>query len=252
MYLAPLRKLIMEKTVSEAIAYRRAVRVFRDSPMDPELVKKCIANGVLAPTSSNLQLWEFLHVTSPEMLSKLTEACFGQNAAKTARQMVVVVARRDAWRQRALANLSFIKEQYKEATDEKWQRRARLAKKYYSRLIPTLYTEFLGVLGWLRYVVFNILGLFRPVYRQVRLSDMRVVTHKSAALAAENFMISMAAIGYDTCPMEGFDSLRAKKALNLPYSAEITMIIGCGIRNEDKGVYGPRFRVPFEEVYRQL
>jgi nitroreductase len=34
---------------------------------------------------------------------------------------------------------------------------------------------------------------------------------KSAALAAQNFMISMAAVNYDTCPMEGFDSLRVKK-----------------------------------------
>ena len=31
---------------------------------------------------------------------------------------------------------------------------------------------------------------------------MRIVAHKSAGLAAQNFMISMAAIGYDTCPME--------------------------------------------------
>jgi nitroreductase len=34
---------------------------------------------------------------------------------------------------------------------------------------------------------------------------------QSAALAAQNFMISMAAINYDTCLMEGFDSLRVKK-----------------------------------------
>jgi nitroreductase len=31
---------------------------------------------------------------------------------------------------------------------------------------------------------------------------MRIVAQKSAALA-QNFMISMAAINYDTCPMEG-------------------------------------------------
>jgi nitroreductase len=39
---------------------------------------------------------------------------------------------------------------------------------------------------------------------------MRIVAQKSAALAAQNFMISMAAVNYDTCPMEGFDSLRVK------------------------------------------
>jgi len=80
---------------------------------------------------------------------------------------------------------------------------------------------------------------------------MRIVAHKTAGLAAENFMVSMAAIGYDTCPMEGIDSLRIKRILNLPSSAEITMVIGCGIR-DDKGVYGPRFRVPFDEVYYEI
>ncbi len=95
------------------------------------------------------------------------------------------------------------------------------------------------------------MGLFRPIYRQTRSSDMRIVAHKSAGLAAQNFMTSMAAIGYDTCPMEGSDTLRVKKTLGLPRGAEINMVIGCGIR-EDKGIYEPRFRVPFEDVYFEV
>ena len=49
----------MEKTVSEAIAYRRSVRVYKDTPIDSDLVKNCLKNAAIAPTSSNLQLWEF-------------------------------------------------------------------------------------------------------------------------------------------------------------------------------------------------
>ena len=89
------------------------------------------------------------------------------------------------------------------------------------------------------------------MYREVSSSDLRVIVHKSTALAAENFMISMAAKGMDTCPMEGFDSKLVKKILGLPKSAEISMIIGCGYR-DNNGIYGPRFRVPFEEVYRAI
>jgi hypothetical protein len=48
-------------------------------------------------------------------------------------------------------------------------------------------------------------------------------------------MISMAAVNYDTCPMEGFDSLRVKN-INLPAAAEINMIIGCG--SDESGIYG--------------
>ena len=61
-------------------------------------------------------------------------------------------------------------------------------------------------------------------------------------------MISMAALGYDTCPMEGFDSVRLKSLLKLPKNAEISMVIGCGVREED-GLYGERFRLPLKEVY---
>ena len=80
---------------------------------------------------------------------------------------------------------------------------------------------------------------------------MRIVAHKSAGLAAQNFMMSMAAIGYDTCPMEGSDTLRVKRIIDIPWQAEVNMIIGCGKR-DDKGIYGPRFRVPFEEVYKLI
>ena len=86
------------------------------------------------------------------------------------------------------------------------------------------------------------------MYRQLRNSDTRVVAHKSAALASQNFMISMAGFGYDTCPMEGFDSLKLKKLLKLNSKSEISMVIGCGIRLKE-GVYGERFRIPFDDVY---
>ena len=61
------------------------------------------------------------------------------------------------------------------------------------------------------------------------------------------FMLGMKASGYDTCPMEGFDSKRLKKLLNLPAGSEIAMIIGCG-KGMPEGIYGERFRVPTSEL----
>jgi len=240
----------MEKTVTEAINYRRSTRIYTDEAIDPKKVKQCLYNASLAPTSSNLQLWEFYHVTDKTLLEKLTVACLNQNAAKTAQQLVVVVTRKDLWRQRATANIDFLNKIYdKPNLEERWVKRKKMATNYYKKLIPTIYTDVFGILGLIKYLVFQIIGLFRPIYRQTRLSDMRIVAHKSAALAAENFMLSMSAIGYDTCPMEGSDTLRVKHILSLPRGAEINMVIGCGIRHEEKGIYGPRFRVPFETVY---
>jgi len=242
----------MEKTVSEAIQYRRSIRVFKDDQeLDSTKVRSCIENAVLAPTSSNLQLWQFYHIEDKDILRKMTTACLGQNAAKTAKQLVVVVARKDLWRKRAAANIEFLMKAIGDKPKSHYTKREKFALGYYSKIIPSIYIEFFGILGWLRYIVFAIAGLFRPVYRQVRNSDMRIVSHKSAGLAAQNFMISMAAIGYDTCPMEGSDTRRIKKILNLPWGSEITMVIGCGVRDPN-GVYGDRFRIPFNEVYKKV
>lgn len=237
-----------EKSVSEAIKYRRSVRVFKNEPIDEQKVKECIQLAALAPTSSNMQLWEFHHVVSPEMIKQIATASFDQNAAKTAQQLVVVVARKDLWRKRVKSNIDYLKNQYGNKPESDYSKREKFALNYYQKIIPSLYFDFLGIIGMIKFIAFQIIGLFRPIYRQARQSDMRIVAQKSAGLAAQNFMISMAAINYDTCPMEGFDSLRIKKILNLPAFAEINMILGCGIRDEN-GVYGERFRIPFEEIY---
>lgn len=240
----------MEKTVTEAIAYRRSTRVYQDTLIDTEKVKQCLHNASLAPTSSNLQLWEFYHVTNKETLAKIAHACFNQSAARTAQQMIVIVTRKDLWRKRANANIDFLNDIYdKPNLEERWLKRKKIAVNYYKKLIPTIYVDFLGILGMIKFFIFQVIGIFKPIYRQTRLSDMRIVAHKSAGLAAQNFMVSMAAIGYDTCPMEGSDTLRVKKILELPRGAEINMVIGCGIRDEEKGIYGPRFRVPFKDIY---
>ncbi|MFV5701030.1 nitroreductase family protein [Flavobacterium sp. XS2P12] len=240
-----------EKSVSEAIKYRRSVRVFKNEPIDVQKVKECIQLATLAATSSNLQLWEFYHIVSPEIIQKITEASFDQNAAKTAQQMVIVVTRKDLWRKRVQSNIDYLKSLYGDKPESAYSKREKFALNYYQKIIPTLYFDFLGIFGMIKFIAFQIIGLFKPIYREARQSDMRIVAHKSAGLAAQNFMISMAAINYDTCPMEGFDSLRVKKILHLPASSEINMIIGCGLR-EEKGVYGERFRIPFEEVYFKI
>lgn len=237
-------------TFIEALNFRRSVRVYdKDKEINSEIVKKCIQQATLAPNSSNMQLWEFHHITSKEILEKIAIACFNQSAAKTAKQLVVVVVRKDLWKQRAKANLSNLNELYGAKPKSERSSREKFATNYYKKVMPFVYSEFLGIFGIIKYCFSWISGLFKPTYRQLRKSDMRIVAHKSAGLAAQTFMLSMAAEKYDTCPMEGIDTLRIKKILNLPFSSEINMVISCGIRKPE-GVYGERYRVPFETVYK--
>lgn len=117
--------------------------------------------------------------------------------------------------------------------------------------MPFLYSRFLGIFGMVRKIMVNLVGIFRTVPYQVSENDMRVVVHKTCALAAQTFMLAMANERYDTCPMEGFDSRKVKSILKLPLGAEINMVVSCGIRDE-RGVWGDRMRIPFDEVYQRI
>lgn len=239
-------------TLEEIINYRRSVRHYKNLPIDSEKVKHCIELATLAPNSSNMQLWEFYHVTNPETLKQLSEACLGQMAATTAQQMVVFVTRQDLYHKRAKTMMALETQNVlKNTPKEKQEKRIKRWQMYYGKVIPFLYARFLGVLGLIRKVFVNIVGLFRAIVYQVSENDVRVVVHKTCALAAQTFMLAMANEQYDTCPMEGFDSRKVKNILNLPFGAEVNMVISCGIR-EEQGVWGDRMRVPFDEVYQRI
>jgi nitroreductase len=239
-------------TLEEIINYRRSVRRYKDLAIDSEKVKHCIELATLAPNSSNMQLWEFYQIQNPEILKKLSLACLSQEAATTAQQMVVFVTRQDLYRKRAKEMMELeTKNVLKNSPKEKQEKRIKSWKMYFGVIMPILYCRFLGILGIVRKIFVNIVGIFRTITYQVSESDMRVVVHKTCALSAQTFMLAMANESYDTCPMEGFDSRKVKSILKLPLGAEINMIVSCGIRDE-KGVWGDRMRIPFNEVYQRF
>ena len=56
-------------TLREILEHRRAVRKYdSQQKLDDERVRECLRLTTLAPTSSNLQLWEAWHVTSEDTL----------------------------------------------------------------------------------------------------------------------------------------------------------------------------------------
>lgn len=240
-------------SLQEILEHRRAIRKYdADKPLDDEKVKYCIQLATLAPTSSNLQLWEAYHVTQPETLQKLAHACLDQGSARTAQQIVVFVTRQDRHRAHSREVLkAAIDDILKNSPKDRQAHRIRLQQLYYNRIMPLQYARFFGIKGLFNKLLAQTIGLFRPIVRQVSESEVNAVVHKSCALAVQTFMLAMSEQGYDTCPIEGFDSLLVKRALHLPYRCEINMVITCGIR-VPSGVRGDRFRLPFEEQYHKV
>lgn len=240
--------------LQEVLEFRRSVRVYDEAQkIDTQVVKKCLELSTLSPSSSNMQLYEFYHITNPETLKKLSVACLDQTAASTAQELVVFVVRQDLYKKRSQAVLQFEKENIiRNSPAERQEKRIKDREMYYGKIIPFLYARFFGILGFFRKMIAVPVSFFRPMVLQVSENDARIVAHKSCGLAAQTFMIAMANEEYDTCPMEGFDSKRVKNILNLPSGAEINMVISCGKRKGNEGIWGDRYRVPFEKVYKRI
>ena len=236
---------IFDKIVNE----RRSIRKYdQEVPYDKSIVERSLQRAMLAPNSSNMQLWQFVRVTSEEKKKELAHYCLDQLAATTARELVVFVARPDKYKQSIAHNLALVN-----APDnfEKESRKER-RRHYYGKMMPAFYAfDFLFLFSLIKKLYVALGGIKKPVVREVTAIDKKVTIHKSVGLAAQMFMMSVRAEGYDTCPMEGVDSKRIKKMLGLPKRAQINMVVSVGPRAED-GVFYPRIRYPYNEVVSEV
>ena len=219
----------------DVIETRRSVRKYLNQPVPREVIDKAIQAALLAPNSSNLQPWEIYRVTNKEKKAQLVTASFSQSAAATAAELVVFVARTDTWwrnRELILDELNRRGAPPKQLVD------------YYKKIVPLFYSHgWLGVIGLLKSIFIPVMCWFRPVPRgPFSMSALRATLNKTVALACENFMLAVAAQGYATCPMEGFDERRVKKILGLGRAATVVMIISVG-KPDAAGIYGPRLRL---------
>ena len=226
----------------EALERRRSIRKYSEKPVPAEVMRKAIDAALLAPNSSNMQTTEIYWVRSPDKREVLIQACLNQGAARTAQELVVFVADRSLWRR----NNEELKRIHREGAG------ARHMGEYYQKLMPFVYGWML--LAPLKFLLMNIVGLFRPMARTPWLGrHVDMIAVKSAALACENFMLAISAQGYDTCPMEGFDECRVKKVLGLKWrrKAHIVMVISVGERVE-RGVWGERVRLPRDWFVKEI
>ena len=74
-------------SIQAALEHRRAIRQYDETrPLDSECVKHCLELATLAPTSSNMQLWEAYHVTDPtsgRRLSPLPQSLWSSSYVPT-------------------------------------------------------------------------------------------------------------------------------------------------------------------------
>jgi nitroreductase len=229
----------------ELVHARRSVRKFSDELIPDSVVNECLDLALLAPNSSNLQTWEFYRIKNTDVKKQIVHACFSQPAAATAAELIVCVAHPGAWRKNGKQMLALF--------DSLPVETPKSARDYYSKLVPIVYSVgWFNILTPFKWLLNTVMGLFRVMPREpISSHGLDIWSIKSSALACENLMLAFRAHGYDTCPMEGYDSHRVKKALNLSCGKKVVMIVGAG-RRADGGLYGPRIRFPREQFVKTI
>lgn len=234
---------MLEPAFYEAVESRRTVREFLPEAVPQEVLDRALDAARLAPSSSNLQPWEFVVIRDPKVRQAANAACLDQLPAKTAPVLIALVTHRDTWRRN--------RDEILRIFEGRGPLRPSQAS-YYRKIIPLVYTTGpFGLLGPLKRVISRVASLFKPTPNLMSRADLRVMAHKSTALAAATFMLALRAEGYDTCPMEGFDPWRAKALLGLPGNAEVNMFLAVG-RRDAKGVWWDRVLMPRDWVVREL
>lgn len=225
------------RAVAEA---RRSARSFLPEPIPESVLAACFDVAIRAPSSHNLEIWRFLDVRDAQKRGSLNHLCLDQPQAREAANLIVAVARPDLWRLGAKRMLTRLHADAAEGPADADYRAwlPRLTKKY-ELMVPLLFADGpLHVLAPLKAALLWGIGQFRPMMRgPLGRSEQQMWAIKTTALACENFMLALAAAGYDSCPLEGFDEPKVKRLFALPDEARVVMVIAAGRR-------GPRALIP--------
>lgn len=230
----------------KVVESRRSVRKFTDEKIPDEVVNECLDWALLAPNSSNLQMWNFYRITSPAAKKEMVKNCLGQAAAKTAAELIVCTASTQNWKQHTKMMLEY------------WPDKEipKPVQAYYKQLTYINYTvaplDPFGILSAAKKTARGAVGLVQPFMREPNnVGDMKTWAMKSTALACENLMLGFRAHGFDTLAMEGFDESRVRKVCKLKRGEHVAMVIAAG-RAAENGIYHDQVRFERERFIHEV
>lgn len=205
--------------LEKLIRQRRACRHFAPTDIDRHLVERLLESAQWAPSGYNLQPTRFVVVTDREIRPALQRACLNQPQITEAPVVVIFAGDHRAYEEHFEKTLA--QDLEAGAVDEKYVTLLR-------KVVPIMFR--CGPLGfhwlWKAFLV-PVVRLFTPL-PLVPAVQKRFWLGKQAMLCAMNFMLAAEAAGLNSVPMEGFDTARLRRCLNLPASWEPLLVIPVG------------------------
>ena len=189
-----------EKTLTQAIAERRATPSFDGSRIPGEDLRRILDAGLHAPSGYNVQPWRFIVVQSPEQKKKLRAAGYNQGKIEEASAVIVACGDADGWRK----DLDVMLQQGREGG------------------MPESYAD------QAKSSVTNYLSGFTA-------DQMKAWLNKQVMLAYTHMLLMAETLGYDTAPMEGFEQDKVHEVLKLPLSYWVVAFLAIGhLKGADK------------------
>ncbi|MEC7119475.1 MAG: nitroreductase family protein [Pseudomonadota bacterium] len=175
--------------VLDAIQQRRAVKHFDPNHQMPAEIERQLLEAVqYAPTSFNIQHWRFVIIRDPDQRHALKQAAWHQVQISDASLVVVICADIQAWQKQP--------------------------ERYWSHLPDQA-------------IQHTLLQMLTDFYRD-RPQTQRDEALRSVGIAAQTLMLAAQGLGYDSCPMIGFEADAVSQLIQLPEDHLIGMIVSIG------------------------
>src|SRR5271163_3515391 len=194
-----------EKTLTQAIAQRRASPSFDGASIPNEDLKKILDAGLHAPSGYNLQPWRFVVVRAPEQLRRLRAASYNQAKVEEASAVIVACGDADGWRKGDLEEMLQLGREG--GMPENYAEQAKIT-------VPEYLSNHPNLPMWL---------------------------NRHVMIAFTSMMLMAEVLGYDTAPMEGFEEEKVREVLRLPLSYNVVALLAVGRAKGPEKFSGGRF-----------
>ncbi|CAM9593041.1 unnamed protein product [Ectocarpus fasciculatus] len=220
---------------------RRSTKHFdRRRPVPDDVLKKVLALVLRAPSGFNIQPYECIVVTSDEAKQKLSKAMLGPNRERVLAAGATVVFASD------LNSMKNVRKLTTMLAEEGWPEGFIKKVPLYLSVFSTGHNRLLRLpltaAKKLSFAVVRRLGKGMPT-----VSGAETWAFKNTMLAVQELLLAATSHGLATCPMEGFDMRRLRKALRIPLRYSVPIVVSIGYPSDERREI-KTLRFPPEEV----
>lgn len=178
----------------DAVYSRRAVKHFDpEHKLTPDEENKLLEATIQSPTSFNIQHWRFVVIRDPELRNKIRTEYGNDQAQMTDASLLILLT----------------------ADMKAWQKEPERYWKNAPKEVADL------LVGWM--------GPFHEGREELQRDEAQ----RSIGMAMQTLMLVARDMGYDSCPMIGFDHDAVSKLINLPEDHVLGPMVAIGKKTKD-------------------